>query len=86
MAEENHGNNTNNNNNRQLVSPVVLPIEFRLMDIQRLVIPVSPHCIRLSEGVRNYELKTVCFNMLLGFHGLANKNPLIFIQDFYSIV
>ena len=43
-------------------------------------------CIQLNEAARNYELKNVHFTMLSFFYGIANEDPLIFIQDFYAIV
>ena len=39
-----------------------------LRAIQRPTIGSSPICIRLSESARNYELKTLHFNMLPSFH------------------
>ena len=66
-------NRTNGSNQQQVVP---LPIRFCFREIQRSVIVASPHCIRLSDRMRNYELKMVHFNMLLVINGLVNKDPL----------
>ena len=71
------------NNQQYVVQP---PAELCLKNIQRLVIAVSPYCIRLSDGVRNYQSKTIHFNILPALHGLANEDPLSFIREFYSMV
>ena len=73
----------NGNNQQQVVQPLV---GLRLKDIQRPVIAASLHRIRLREGARNYEFKTVKFSMLPAFHGLTNGDPLSFIRKFYSVV
>ena len=59
-------NRNNGNNQQQVVQP---PTGLRLRDIERPVIAASSHCIRLSDGARNYELKTIHFRMLPAFHG-----------------
>ncbi|KAL5753605.1 hypothetical protein ACOSP7_021825 [Xanthoceras sorbifolium] len=46
------------------------------------VVGTSPSCILLNVAVRNYELKTLHFNMLPFFHALPNEDPLNFIRDF----
>ena len=57
-----------------------------LRAIQRPTIGSSPLCIRLSESARNYELKTLHFNMLPSFHGLPSEDPLSFIREFFSTI
>ena len=44
-----------------------------LRDIQRPVISASPSCIVLSAAARNYDLKTLQFNMIPHFHGLPSE-------------
>ena len=55
-------------------------------DYARPVVESSPSCITLPTAARNYELKTLHFNMLPSFHGMASEDPLNFIRDFYSII
>ena len=62
------------------------PARLCLWDIQHFVITAFSHCIKLSGEARNYEFKTVHFNMLPAFHGLANEDPLSFIRKFYLVV
>ena len=57
-----------------------------LRDIQRPVIGASPSCIRLTPAARNYELKSIHFNMLPSFHGLPSEDPLTFLKEFYTTI
>ena len=65
--------------------PLAAP-RVNLRAIQRPVIGASPLCIRLSDAARNYELKTLHYNMLPSFHGLPHEDPLSFIREFFSTV
>nr|GLL41885.1 uncharacterized protein LOC109169442 [Ipomoea trifida] len=59
----------------------------RLMkDFGRPQVGGAPSCIVFSDAARNYELKTVHYNQLPSFHGVANEDALTFIRDFYGIV
>ena len=51
-----------------------------LRDIQRPVISASPSCIVLSAAARNYDLKTLQFNMIPHFHGLPSEDALAFYE------
>ena len=55
-------------------------------DIHRPVIGPSPLCIVLDDASRNFEIKTVHFNILPSFHGMPSEEPLGFIREFYSAV
>ncbi|CAH9120103.1 unnamed protein product [Cuscuta europaea] len=57
-----------------------------MKEFGRPTVGVSLSCIVLSEAARNYDLKTVHFNQLSSFHGLAFEDALIFIRDFYGII
>lgn len=52
-----------------------------LRNIQTHAIATSKSCVRLCPTIRNYEIKSIQFNMLLSFHGLALKDSLSFIQE-----
>ena len=75
----------NNPAPREIVEP---PMQTRpkLRDIQMPVIAVNPSCIRLSDGARNYELKSIHLTMLPQFTGLTAEDALSFIREFYSTV
>ncbi|XP_038697987.1 uncharacterized protein LOC119995545 [Tripterygium wilfordii] len=57
-----------------------------LEEFARPTIPTSPSCILLPTAARNYELKSLHFNMLPSFYGLPNENPLTFMKEFYATV
>nr|GLL19885.1 uncharacterized protein LOC109169442 [Ipomoea trifida] len=57
-----------------------------MKDFGRPQVGGSPSCIVLTDAARNYELKTVHYNQLPSFHGLASEDALTFIRDFYGIV
>ncbi|XP_048231776.1 uncharacterized protein LOC125370430 [Ricinus communis] len=43
-------------------------------------------CIVLGDTSRNYELKSIHFNMLPSFYGMPSEDALTFIREFYAIV
>lgn len=57
-----------------------------MKDYARPVVETSPSCILLVAAARNYELKTVHFNMLPKFSGAATEDALTFIRDFYATI
>ena len=65
--------------------PLAAP-RVNLRAIQRPVIGASPLCIRLSDAARNYELKTLHYNILPSFHCLLHEDSLSFIREFFSTV
>ena len=57
-----------------------------LRDIQRPIISASPSCIVLSAAARNYDLKTLQFNMIPHFHALPSEDALAFMREFCSVI
>ncbi|XP_038687514.1 uncharacterized protein LOC119986894 [Tripterygium wilfordii] len=55
-------------------------------DLDIPTIPESPSCIVLPTAARNYELKTIHFNMMPSFHGLSSEDPLSHIREILNMV
>ncbi|XP_070667394.1 uncharacterized protein [Malus domestica] len=55
-------------------------------DLDIPTIPESPSSIALPASVRNYELKTIHFNMMPSFNGMSIEDPLAHIRDIFNMV
>ncbi|XP_050125739.1 uncharacterized protein LOC126603005 [Malus sylvestris] len=55
-------------------------------DLDMPTIPESPSSIALPAAARNYELKTIHFDMMPSFHGMSTEDPLAHIRDIFNMV
>ncbi|XP_019157162.1 PREDICTED: uncharacterized protein LOC109153743 [Ipomoea nil] len=67
-------------------NPNPRPVPRLMKDFGRPQVGTSPSCIVLTNAARNYELKTIHYNQLPSFHGLATEDALTFVRDFYGVV
>ncbi|XP_048229577.1 uncharacterized protein LOC125370041 [Ricinus communis] len=60
--------------------------QITMKDYALRTIGNTTSCIVLGDTSRNYELKSIHFNMLPSFYGMPSEDALTFIREFYVIV
>ncbi|KAB2617031.1 hypothetical protein D8674_012900 [Pyrus ussuriensis x Pyrus communis] len=55
-------------------------------DLDIPTISESPSSIAFPAAGRNYELKTIHFNMMPSFHGMSTEDPLAHIRDIFNMM
>ncbi|CAN6579848.1 unnamed protein product [Malus baccata var. baccata] len=71
---------------QQQESKMALVQNETMGDLDIPTIPESPSSIALPAAARNYELKTIHFNMMPSFHGMSTEDPLAHIRDIFNMV
>ncbi|KAM2667418.1 hypothetical protein EV2_019114 [Malus domestica] len=71
---------------KQQESKMALVQNETMGDLDMPTIPESPSSIALPAAARNYELKTIHFNMMPSFHGMSTEDPLARIRDIFNMV
>ncbi|XP_050156238.1 uncharacterized protein LOC126630148 [Malus sylvestris] len=71
---------------KQQESKMALVQNETMGDLDMPTIPESPSSIALPAAARNYELKTIHFNMMPSFHGMSTEDPLAHIRDIFNMV
>ncbi|KAM1807337.1 hypothetical protein ACFX11_030370 [Malus domestica] len=75
-----------NEKEKQQESKMALVHNETMGDLDIPTILESPSSIALPTATRNYELKTIHFNMMPSFHGMSTEDPLAHIRDIFNTV
>ncbi|XP_038711641.1 uncharacterized protein LOC120005855 [Tripterygium wilfordii] len=85
LRNKNQGESNEESSTEDKKMAAIVPAET-MGDLDIPTIPESPSCIVLPTAARNYELKTIHFNMMPSFHGLSSEDPLSHIREIFNMV